>query len=381
MMKLLLITTEFPPYPGGIASYSYNMAFYGHLLGLDVSVLAPVYNYRSNLEFNFKFIPWIRDGFSKEKVFQMLLNLLKVFQCDTFDLVHVADWPSVIVLEMLNVFLKNKIKYISTIYGTDVYVFKNLLKKYPIFRRILFKNCEKVHYISNYTYNLAQREISFLLRGKKHVIQALGVSEQFSRENMENMVNIYKKYSIPKNKKIILSVSRLDERKGLIDAVKALDLLPDYLKKNFIYILVGAKVDHSYCKRLLDYLRNSSIEYKYLGVLDFKDLISLYENSHLFILPGKTTPNKVEGFGLVYIESASKGLPSIAYKVYAVPEIVINGKTGFTVNEGDIKELACKTRLLLENEKLLYFMSRLAKKYSRQFSWRACVKKIYNIES
>jgi len=373
---LLLITTEFPPYPGGIATYSYNMAFYAQLHGINVSVLAPTYEYKAkaDLEFNFRFIPWIRGGFDKRKIFRLKFLLYKILKQETFDLVHALDWPSIVILDLVNIFLRKKNNYIATIYGTDIYVLEKLLNKYPFLRYILFKHNSKVHYISNYTYNLAQKKIKFLLESKESVIQGLGINQQFLRKGS---IDIYEKYGIPRNKKIILSVSRLDDRKGHIDAIKALNMLPDRLKKTFIYVIVGKKVDSPYHSRLLAILNSSSFEYNYLGVVDFEELISLYENSYLFLLPGKFVPGKVEGFGLAYLEAASKGLPSIAYKVYAVPEVVIDGKTGFLVDEGDIKSLSKKIQLLLENEKLHKFMSFEAKKHSRNFSWETCVERLY----
>jgi glycosyltransferase involved in cell wall biosynthesis len=59
-----------------------------------------------------------------------------------------------------------------------------------------------------------------------------------------------------------------------------------------------------------------------------------------------------EGFGLVLLEAMSVGTPVVATRVGAVPEIVVDGKTGFLVPPGDPEAMAEKLILLLENKTL-----------------------------
>jgi glycosyltransferase involved in cell wall biosynthesis len=47
-------------------------------------------------------------------------------------------------------------------------------------------------------------------------------------------------------------------------------------------------------------------------------------------------PSRLEGFGLVYVEAAMYGVPSVGYRVGGVPEAVLDRRTGILVEPGDI---------------------------------------------
>ena len=63
-------------------------------------------------------------------------------------------------------------------------------------------------------------------------------------------------------------------------------------------------------------------------------------------------PSYREGFGSVIIEAAACHLPTIAYRIDGVVDAVIDGKTGFLVNVGNVEELVKKMQLLLKNSAL-----------------------------
>ncbi len=65
--------------------------------------------------------------------------------------------------------------------------------------------------------------------------------------------------------------------------------------------------------------------------LDRQDLVSEYQNAKLFLSPLRWE----EPFGLVMIESLSCGTPLVAFAKGSVPEIIIDGETGFIVNASE----------------------------------------------
>ena len=69
--------------------------------------------------------------------------------------------------------------------------------------------------------------------------------------------------------------------------------------------------------------------------------------AHCFCLP-----TVQEGFGLVFAEAMAAGLPVVACRAAAVPELVEDGRTGFLVNPGSPDELARAMETLLMNEGL-----------------------------
>ncbi|NJM88387.1 MAG: glycosyltransferase family 4 protein [Hydrococcus sp. RU_2_2] len=75
--------------------------------------------------------------------------------------------------------------------------------------------------------------------------------------------------------------------------------------------------------------------------------LELYHQADVFVMP-----TYFEGFGWVFIEAMAAGLPVIATKINAIPEIVVHEETGFLIEKGDRNDLACKIRLLMENPAL-----------------------------
>lgn len=91
-------------------------------------------------------------------------------------------------------------------------------------------------------------------------------------------------------------------------------------------------------------------------------------------------PPVAEGYGLVVLEAASLGIPSIISSVCALPEIVENKKTGFIITPGRAEELLKKLKTLIENPIIKERMGKAAQtKFLRQFWIRETNKKLLRI--
>jgi glycosyltransferase involved in cell wall biosynthesis len=70
-------------------------------------------------------------------------------------------------------------------------------------------------------------------------------------------------------------------------------------------------------------------------VRDQRAMLELYRSADLFVLP-----SRCDSFGFVFLEAMTQGLPCIGTTLNAMPEIIANGATGFTVEPGDVEGLA-----------------------------------------
>ncbi|MBI3379849.1 glycosyltransferase family 4 protein [Candidatus Gottesmanbacteria bacterium] len=66
---------------------------------------------------------------------------------------------------------------------------------------------------------------------------------------------------------------------------------------------------------------------KWMGEMDFAEKLKLYQKAKAFIFP----INWPEPFGLVMIEAMSCGVPVVAFNNGAIPEVLVDGKTGFVI--------------------------------------------------
>jgi phosphatidyl-myo-inositol dimannoside synthase len=82
----------------------------------------------------------------------------------------------------------------------------------------------------------------------------------------------------------------------------------------------------------------------FTGFVSAPRLRALYERAALFAMPSRG-----EGFGLVYLEAMSYGLPCIGSIHDAAGEIIDEGVTGFLVDQADTATLAGRIEYLLSN--------------------------------
>jgi phosphatidylinositol alpha-1,6-mannosyltransferase len=83
------------------------------------------------------------------------------------------------------------------------------------------------------------------------------------------------------------------------------------------------------------------------GFIPEDELDRLYAEAGVFVLPSTG-----EGFGLVFLEAMARGLAVVAARASAVPEIVIDGETGYLVDPARPGELERAVRTLLADEDL-----------------------------
>ena len=100
----------------------------------------------------------------------------------------------------------------------------------------------------------------------------------------------------------------------------------------------------------------------FMGHMNRDRLVRFYRNARFLVVPSIW----FETFGLVVVEAMSQGLPVIASRIGALPEIVEDGVTGFLFDPGKIKELMSKMKLLWENEDLCREMGKAARRKAMQ---------------
>jgi phosphatidylinositol alpha-1,6-mannosyltransferase len=77
-----------------------------------------------------------------------------------------------------------------------------------------------------------------------------------------------------------------------------------------------------------------------LGAVSEEDLRGAYDASTVHVFPVRDIPGDVEGFGMVAIESAAQGLPTVAFDCGGVPDAVADGISGRLVKAGDYAAFA-----------------------------------------
>lgn len=169
----------------------------------------------------------------------------------------------------------------------------------------------------------------------------------------------------------ILFVGIWFERKGGLPLLEAFKII---VKKfpNLRLTIVGSVPDHLKVKYQKIW---SKIEQQ--DFVPRKNLLTqFFPKADILVL----VPPVAEGYGFVVSEAASFGVPAVVTGVYALPELVDDGKTGFVVEPGNVAELVEKLAILIEDYKLRQKFGQAAlEKFKRQFSIEVSNQKLLDV--
>lgn len=141
----------------------------------------------------------------------------------------------------------------------------------------------------------------------------------------------------------ILFVGANFERKGLPDLIRAGRLVKMALPEIKIYV-VGEDPKTEVMRRLASELGMANAV-EFMGKLPNERVRRL--RADIFVMP-----SLVEGFGIVFLEAMSAGIPVIGGKVGGTVELIKDGENGFTVVPGDVEDLARKIIRLAQDKNL-----------------------------
>ncbi len=148
-------------------------------------------------------------------------------------------------------------------------------------------------------------------------------------------------------KRLVLSVGRLQRRKGFDNVVRALPLLQQR-GIDAHYVLIGIGDDREYLARLATELGVSD-RVHLLGHVSYDDLPRWYAACDIFAMPNRDIDGDNEGFGLVYLEAACAGKPALAGTAGGTGSAVVDGLTGLRVDGERLEAIAQALARLLSN--------------------------------
>ena len=185
--------------------------------------------------------------------------------------------------------------------------------------------------------------------------------ERFSPVERPQRVDIRRRLGLPADAFVAFTVRRLFFRNGLdtlLDAAAALRDRPD------LHVVIGGSGPER--REIEQRIERDRLERVHVvGFIPDADLPDYFRAADVFVLPTRTA----EGFGLVLMEAAATGIPSIATDSGAPREIVDDGVTGLLVRPDAPAELAAAIGRVHDAPDLLASMSRAALAKSSEFTW------------
>ena len=281
----------------------------------------------------------LKESFSAKLLFPFLcfsffVNAFRVGRkCDIF---HAQVAYAGIFGVFANFFLKKPL--VVTCRGTDI----NTAVKHKwlgVVMQFVLRRADMVVCVSD---DLRDKVVNVLGIDKARVVRiANGVDREMFKPG--NKLVLRKKLGVAKDKVVITFVGQLIEVKGVVDLIKAADLLVKK-DKNILFLLVGGGSKEA------DY----KAEVKKLGLDDFfvftgykkaVEVARFLGLSDVFVLP-----SLAEGRPNVILEAFATKLPVVSTNVGGIPELVEDGVSGYVVKKNNPSELAGALRKLVLSE-------------------------------
>jgi glycosyltransferase involved in cell wall biosynthesis len=161
---------------------------------------------------------------------------------------------------------------------------------------------------------------------------------------------------------LLLGVGRFVEKKApyltILAFQKVLEKIPEAK-----LILAGTGELYDLCQKIIESL-NLSHAIDLRGEVKHKEVAFLFQRARAFVQHSLVPAcGDSEGTPVAILEAGACGLPVVSTFHAGIPDVVINGETGFLVNEGDIDGMADFMLQLLSNPALADKMGAKARKH------------------
>lgn len=376
-MGTLIFTVDFPPLTGGISVYAHGIAEGLRQSGQEVFILTQ--HTRNDLEFDrsqkFKIIRVSNIIIFRE----VLLFLCFIYIVKRFKIQHVVNlvWiPCGVISFLVSRILK--FSYYVVAFGSEIFDANSLLKSkikknLKWLMKLTFNNARKCFPISNYTKIILQNN-GISLENLLIVPGGVDLSKFNSQVDFKETVG---KYGLL-NKKVLLTVARLDEHKGHDLVIRS---LPEVLKKvpDLVYLIVGDGPEKKRLKELVTVLGLSD-KVLFIGNLPHEETAKYYALCDLFIMPSRAIElgrQWFEGFGIAYLEAGACGKAVIGGASGGIPDAIIAGQTGVLVDPNSVQDISRALQLLLLDEKYRVMLGEQGRqRVEGNFSWQIIARRI-----
>lgn len=380
--KALFVTNDFPPIISGISTYFAQIC--SRVPRDKFVVLAPKchnddeYDKNQNYEVVRRWMPLSRNVWAK--LLKALLNILW-----TLLIVKKYDISKIHCGQILSSGIAGLIckkwlhlPFVVYVYGSETVRFGNQRFSHWLLRK-LTKEANLVVVNSEFT---KSEYLKFGVPKLKLIKITPGVDTEIFRPGEKHQA-LLRRFNLD-GEKVILTVSRLDERKGHRWVIESMPIL---LKKfpNTKYLIVGSGREEQGLKNLVNKLKlQDNIEF--VGAVDEHELPDFYRLCDIFVLANSETQNDsklkgdYEGFGIVFLEASACGKPVIGGLSGGVEDAVVPGKTGYLLPPKSTKDLISAISILIEKPNKAEYMGKQGRiRTLKEFDWHIIARKMEKI--
>ncbi len=236
------------------------------------------------------------------------------------------------------------IPLVTTLHGTDI----TLVGQYPSYKHAVEFSINQSDTITSVSESLKKDTLKFFSISKE-----IKVINNFIDNSLFPEVNECQRIQFADpDEKILIHVSNLRPVKRVADVLQVFKNVHNKVKSRLL--IIGEGPDMEIINQFLEENPELINKIRLLGKIN--NLYSILRHSDVFLLPSEQ-----ESFGLAALEAMAAGTPVISSNAGGIPEVNIQGKTGYLTEIGNVEAMSNYTIKLLSNEALLSEMKKNAK--------------------
>ncbi len=281
-------------------------------------------------------------------------KLVDVVRFEKLDILHVHyAIPHAAVAYMAKQILKSQginIPIITTLHGTDI----TLVGTDSSFAPVVEFSINESDGVTAVSEHLRQETMNtFKLKKDIKVIHNFIDFSRFRKTNKDH----FRKAIAPDGEKILVHISNFRKVKRVEDVIHIFERVSKRTKSKLL--LIGDGPERKYMEELCRSLHLCE-EIRFLGKQEaVEELLAIAD---LFVLPSEN-----ESFGLAALEAMACEVPVISSNAGGIPEVNIDGVTGYMCEVGDVDGMAARCIELLEDEESLAVFRKNAFKQAKRF--------------
>ncbi len=341
-MKILLITSEYPPIVGGVSSYLEQL--YSNL-DHEVTIIAPP---AFNFQVNWMWPRWL-------PLYFQIKEFIKTNKPDQIHISHVLPMGQIAYW----ILKQYKIPYVIIFHGLDLITAAAQPKKWMRVEKIV-AHASALIVNSNATGDLLKK---LLPHAHKPIVIRPGVQ---IRSIAPRAIEEFRSAQNLTGHRIILFLARLVPRKGVVVAVEA---FYEIVRQNVeaTLIIAGDGPERVPAEAAAARLGISD-RIRFVGPVCETDKYLWYAVAHVFWFPAQPTENDWEGFGMTALEAQSFSCPVVVSNCGGLPETLMPDITGF-VAEGTPQAFAEATLRTLNDASCWQRMRMAARTFAASQDW------------
>lgn len=372
-MRLLIISSEFPPGPGGIGNHAHQLALNLHRIGWDVAVVSPQ-DYVSNeqvAKFNpeqpFKVVSVSSGRGRFLEAIRRLRIANRLAREHRPDILVGTGLSGVWVTAALATI--RRLPSVAVAHGSEFGTGSGMAGK---LNRLGYERVAVVIAVSQFTWGVVKR--AGIRPRRIEVIPNAADPKRFM-VLPESARQAFRKAAGFNGGPLLLTVGHVSERKGQEVVIRA---LPDIVRKvpDAQYIMIGLPTLKEQMTRLAEQLgvRN---RVHFLGSVANDDLVKWFNCADVFVMTSRTTSTgDCEGFGIAVVEASLCGTPAVVSRQSGLIEAIEENVTGLAVPENDVGATAEAVVSLLSDAGRRTAMGAAAQKRARRDqTWETCARK------